>query len=99
VLAEARRGFDALVERHPAAFADHAARFWLDAGADPQRAFELAGANLALRRTPEAHALMVEAALATGRVELACAHLAVVGPTAEALLGEEWLEAKERCRR
>jgi tetratricopeptide (TPR) repeat protein len=99
VLAEARRGFDALVERHPAAFADHAARFWLDAGADPERAFELAGANLEVRRTPEAHALMVEAALATGRVELACAHLAEVGPAAEALLGDAWAEATERCRR
>jgi hypothetical protein len=99
VLAEARRGFDALVERHPAAFADHAARFWLDAGDDAERAFELAAANLEVRRTPEAHALMVESALATGRVELACAHLAEVGPAAEALLGDAWAEAMDRCRR
>jgi tetratricopeptide (TPR) repeat protein len=39
-LAAAR--YEELVELHPEAFADHAAEFWLAAGADPGRALRLA---------------------------------------------------------
>ena len=35
-------GFEALVTKHPLAFADHAAEFYLGSGGDPARAFELA---------------------------------------------------------
>lgn len=56
--------YDELVARHPAAFADHAAEFWLTAGGDPHRALGLARRNLAVRRTPRAYALVSRAVLA-----------------------------------
>jgi tetratricopeptide (TPR) repeat protein len=59
-LAAAR--YDELVERHPEAFADHAAEFWLEAGANPNRALWLAQRNLEIRRTPRAHKLFARAA-------------------------------------
>ncbi len=54
--AEAR--YDELLARHPEAFADHAAEFWLTIGGDPARAGALARQNLALRQTPRARALV-----------------------------------------
>jgi hypothetical protein len=54
--AEAR--YDELLARHPHAFADHAAEFWLTIGGDPKRALGLARQNLALRQTPRARALV-----------------------------------------
>lgn len=53
--------YDALVDRHPAAFADHAAEFWLGAGHDPFRAVSLAAQNLSYRPTPRARRLMQRA--------------------------------------
>jgi tetratricopeptide (TPR) repeat protein len=50
--------YDALLARHPDAFADHAAEFWLTIGGDPERALRLARQNLSLRQTPRAHALV-----------------------------------------
>jgi tetratricopeptide (TPR) repeat protein len=61
IKAEAR--YDELMARHPAAFADHAAEFWLTTGADGQRALQLARQNLEIRQTPRAHALFHRAAL------------------------------------
>lgn len=60
--AEAR--YDELLTRHPEAFADHAAEFWLEAGANPHRAVPLAKMNLEVRQTPRAHELMARATLA-----------------------------------
>ena len=60
--AEVRYG--ELVARHPAAFADHAAEFWLTVGGDPRRALSLAKQNFAVRQTPRAHALLSRAMLA-----------------------------------
>ena len=57
--AEAR--YDELLARHPEAFADHAAEFWLTIGGDPGRALRLARQNLALRPTPRARALVCRA--------------------------------------
>jgi tetratricopeptide (TPR) repeat protein len=54
--AEAR--YDELLARHPDAFADHAAEFWLTVGGDPARALSLAQQNLSLRQTPRARALV-----------------------------------------
>ncbi len=65
LIAKARAGYQALVAEHPAAFADHAARFWLDAGDDPKRALELARLNLTNRQTAEAYQLFLDAAFAT----------------------------------
>jgi tetratricopeptide (TPR) repeat protein len=59
--ARAAARYDELVARHLDAFADHAAEFWLDAGADPRRALPLARRNLAVRRTPRAQALLSRA--------------------------------------
>ena len=44
--------------QHPEAFADHAAEFWLAAGADPDKALRLARMNLDVRKTPRAYDLL-----------------------------------------
>jgi tetratricopeptide (TPR) repeat protein len=56
--AHAVAGYDALLRRHPAAFVDHAAEFWLGEGGDAHRALQLARCNLELRQTPRAAALL-----------------------------------------
>lgn len=66
-IAAARQRFEALLARQPLAFADHAAEFYLGAGADPARAWRLAQQNLANRATDRAIALELRAAQATGR--------------------------------
>jgi tetratricopeptide (TPR) repeat protein len=48
VIAAAR--YDELVARHPEAFADHAAHFWLTVGGDPQRGRQLVERHRANRR-------------------------------------------------
>jgi tetratricopeptide (TPR) repeat protein len=50
----ARSGFEALLERYPLAFADHAAEFYAGSGNDCLRALELARANVANRPTRRA---------------------------------------------
>ncbi|MCX4515357.1 tetratricopeptide repeat protein [Streptomyces sp. NBC_01619] len=57
-------GYDDLVVRHPEAYADHAAEFWLTVGADADRGLELALQNLTFRQTARAHALFQRAVLA-----------------------------------
>ena len=69
----ARKRYDELVRRWPAAFADHAARFWLGAGADPRRARALAAQNLAARPTRDAYLLVLDAAEAAHDAAAACA--------------------------
>ena len=61
--AEAR--YDELMARHPAAFADHSAEFWLTVGGDPVRALGFARQNIMVRQTPRAHALLSRALLAS----------------------------------
>jgi tetratricopeptide (TPR) repeat protein len=63
----ARARFESLLARQPLAFADHAAEFYLGAGADPQRAWQLASANFAERKTPHARDLLQRAANARDR--------------------------------
>ena len=58
--ARAAARYDELLARHPEAFVDHAAEFWLDAG-DPHRALSLATRNLEVRPTPRAHELLARA--------------------------------------
>src|SRR5208337_3518956 len=62
-LAAAR--FDELLARKPEAFADHAAEFWLAAGADPDKALRFARMNAEIRNTPRARSLLARAAAAT----------------------------------
>ena len=57
--------FDELVANRPEAFADHAAEFWLGAGADPDKALRLAKMNVAVRNTPRARALLAQAGAAS----------------------------------
>lgn len=61
-----------LVARHPEAFADHGAEFWLGAGGDPKTALVLARRNLAVRETPASYELAAKAALAAGEAAEAC---------------------------
>jgi tetratricopeptide (TPR) repeat protein len=56
--------YDELVLHHPEAFVDHAAEFWLEAGADPHKALQLARRNLAVRQTPRAYELLSRATAA-----------------------------------
>jgi tetratricopeptide (TPR) repeat protein len=63
-LAAAR--YDELIASHPEAFADHAAEFWLAAGADPDKALRLARLNAEVRDTPRARRLLAQAVLAAG---------------------------------
>src|SRR3569623_2845394 len=70
LLDEAKREWERYVAALPEAFSDHAARFYLTV--DPARALVLAKANLANRDTPEARALLGEAALAAGDAATAC---------------------------
>ncbi len=68
----AAKRYDELMGRQSAAFADHAAQFWLDAGGDPKKAFDLAKVNLQSRKTPKAYELAVIAALAGHDRKAAC---------------------------
>jgi len=65
----ARERYESLLARHPQAFADHAAEFYLGPGADPERAWMLAQLNLAVRPTDRALTLAIRAAEASGRLE------------------------------
>lgn len=53
--------YEDLIARHPEAFADHAAEFWLTAGDDLEKAVRFARMNLALRKTPRAYDLLSRA--------------------------------------
>ena len=64
LLAAAR--FGELVSSRPEAFADHAAEFWLAAGADPHKALQLAQINVEVRNTPRARGLLAQAIAAIG---------------------------------
>jgi tetratricopeptide (TPR) repeat protein len=72
VEADAAVRYDELTKRQPAAFADHAARFWLGPGDDPEKAFAWARANLESRQTSVAFDLALTAALASQRADDAC---------------------------
>jgi len=70
-LALARTGFEALVAKHPRAFADHAVEFYLSSGSEPARALELARLNLSNRPTLRAYEQARCAALAAGEADTA----------------------------
>jgi tetratricopeptide (TPR) repeat protein len=74
-VARASARYDELLARHPDAFADHAAEFYLSAGGDPGRALALAERNARLRPTKPACALWERASrqTKTSRAVAACA--------------------------
>lgn len=78
--AEAKKATDAaharyteLLAKHPEAYADHAARFYLASGNDPKKALDLAEKNAKVRATEEAIDLWMAAAAATQRKDQICA--------------------------
>lgn len=74
--------YDELMARHPEAFVDHAAEFWLTVGGDPHKGLLLAEKNLGIRKTPRAYELVMQAALATQATAVACSaaeHARAVG--------------------
>jgi hypothetical protein len=50
--------YDELVRRHPEAFVDHAAGFWLTVGGDPQRGLRLVDRDPTHSRAPTGHILL-----------------------------------------
>jgi tetratricopeptide (TPR) repeat protein len=66
---QARRRYEELLQRHPLAFADHAAEFYLDAGSDAERALHWARINLLARETRRAYTLAIRAARAAQRLD------------------------------
>ncbi len=68
----AASGFDLLMETAPEMFADHAAEFWMAAGADPRRALHAASINLTARHTPRATELFDEALQLVGDAPAPC---------------------------
>jgi tetratricopeptide (TPR) repeat protein len=72
--------YDELIANHPEAFADHAAEFWLAAGADPDKALQLAKMNLEVRNTPRARSLLAQAVAAQSASSSAECHENVVPP-------------------
>jgi len=72
LLAAARVSYDTLTARHPDGFADHAARFWLGAGADPQKALISATRFATARPSGDSLTLLVDAALAAHDDNAAC---------------------------
>ena len=71
MIERAKTAFQELMAKHPDAFADHAARFYL--AVDPARAMGPAQRNLQLRQTPDAYQLAIDAALAANDRKVACA--------------------------
>src|SRR5215475_7661147 len=64
--------YDELMVRHPEAFADHAAEFWLTVGGDAHKGRLLAEQNFETRKTPRAYELVLRAAVATRETTAVC---------------------------
>jgi tetratricopeptide (TPR) repeat protein len=60
-VARAAADYERLLARHPEAYADHAADFFMGIGNRPQRAVDLAALNFALRDTPRSRRLLARA--------------------------------------
>jgi tetratricopeptide (TPR) repeat protein len=73
LMLEAAGKYEKLTQAHPEAFADHAARFWLGAGADGKKALLWARKNFDVRQTSDALELVVDSATAAHDAEGACA--------------------------
>lgn len=99
-LAKAKARYDELIAAHPAAYADHAARFWLNLGGDPAKALSLAKKNLDVRKTDEAFDLVLTTALAAGSQADACsaAKEGAKLPYAPPLFRQAASEVATKCR-
>jgi hypothetical protein len=67
----ARSGFEALLDKHLLAFADHGAEFYAGSGSDALRALELAQVNLRNRPTLRAFQQTYTIAVAAGETDAA----------------------------
>ena len=102
MLERAKTGYNALTQRHPAAFADHAATFWQGPGADPARAHQLALHNLTVRPTDAAFQLALDTAHASqADADAACvlADRATALPSPSAYLLFTAARAYQTCNR
>jgi hypothetical protein len=70
-LEAARSRFEALLDKHLLAFADHGAEFYIGSGGDPLRALELAQINLRNRPTLRAFEQTYTIALEAGETDAA----------------------------
>jgi len=97
--ARAKRRYEALLRRYPAAFADHAARFYLGAGGDAARAEKLAARNLTARKTRDSYQLAIDAAMAAHDPAAACRYAGEAAslPYPSAALELSRSEAYARC--
>ena len=73
LLEQAKKRYEEIVAKYPEAFADHAARFWLNAGNDPKRALELARLNAKNRPTEDALDLWMAAGAGAKNNDDVCA--------------------------
>ncbi len=73
IIDRAKVRYDELIAKHPEAFADHAASFYLGIGGDPARALDLAKTNAANRHTEAALDLLMTAAFVAGARDIGCA--------------------------
>ena len=68
----AQVAYESLLQRHPRAFLDHGAEFFMGPGADPERALAMALDNLETRQDDRAWQIAIEAAVAAGENAMAC---------------------------
>ncbi len=97
--AKAAAGYTALLAKHPLAFADHAAEYYLGAGGDPKRGLGLALENLEHRKNDRAYVLAIHAAMANERTDLACELSAEAGGARASIpLKEVQLQLSPKCK-
>ena len=98
-VAKARARIDELLAKHPEAFADHAARFFMGAGGDVKRALDLAKGAAAKAPSEETLELWLLAARASGSDAEACAAAAAAAKTSCPLRASraEFDAARTKC--
>jgi hypothetical protein len=94
----AKSHYEALLAKHPEAFWDHAATFYLGIGKDPARAAELAKKNAVLRNTDASLTLWLAAAQTGAPADICDAAAAVAAlPYASSELKANAERAKQTC--
>jgi tetratricopeptide (TPR) repeat protein len=98
-VARARARFEEILAKHPEAFADHAARFFLGEGGDVKRALDLAKSAAAKAPTEETLELWLTAARASSSDAEACAAVAAADKTTCPLRGSraQFDAARAKC--
>ena len=89
--------YDALLEKYPLAFSDHASEFFGGPGADPERALELARANFDNRKTDRALLLTLVAAQRAKDTQALCAFAAQATDPVMVLLKSRLQTVRAAC--